>query len=317
MPLRKLSLLAAVLVIAGSALAQPVAFNELDGALEITVAGRRVATYVWADADLPRPYFANLRTLDGIPITRTHPPDPKADAGNDDHATYHPGVWLAFGDLGGVDFWRNKARVRHVRFTEPAAIDDGVLRLSVLNAYETRDDPPRVLCEETARYTLRLTAQGYLLACESVFTPKQDGLAFGDQEEMGFGIRLATPLTVKHGQGQIWNSEGGQNEAGTWGQTAAWCAGGAEVGGKHIGAVVIPALENFRPAWFHSRDYGLIVANPFGVKAMTGPDDDRIPPASTPMTSDFRLGFAIGVFSTETGVQDAVEALVETYTGSR
>ena len=24
----------------------------------------------------------------------------------------HPGLWLAFGDLNGIDFWRNKAPVR-------------------------------------------------------------------------------------------------------------------------------------------------------------------------------------------------------------
>ena len=29
----------------------------------------------------------------------------------DDHPTMHPGLWLAFGDINGADFWRNKGRV--------------------------------------------------------------------------------------------------------------------------------------------------------------------------------------------------------------
>ena len=32
--------------------------------------------------------------------------------------------------------------------------------------------------------------------------------------------------------------------------------------------MIIPGAGNFRPSWMHSRDYGVIVANPFGRKAM-------------------------------------------------
>ena len=38
----------------------------------------------------------------------------------------HPGLWLAFGDVGGADFWRTKGAVQHVGFVgKPEATRDG------------------------------------------------------------------------------------------------------------------------------------------------------------------------------------------------
>ena len=37
----------------------------------------------------------------------------------------HPGVWLAFGDVNGEDFWCNKGRIEHVAFsTEPSLLQE-------------------------------------------------------------------------------------------------------------------------------------------------------------------------------------------------
>ena len=93
---------------------------------------------------------------------------------------------------------------------------------------------------------------------------------------MGFGVRLNTPLTVEFGKGEIRNSEGGLNEEGTWGKQAKWCAASGVIDGRRAGVALMPDPANFRPSWFHSRDYGLIVANPFGKKAMTAPEDKTV-----------------------------------------
>jgi hypothetical protein len=50
------------------------------------------------------------------------------------------------------------------------------------------------------------------------------------------------------------------------------------------------ARDNIRPSWFHARDYGLIVANPFGRKALTKGDESRI---VVPRGEAFRLRFAV------------------------
>jgi hypothetical protein len=97
----------------------------------ITDVGRPVATYVFRDDKIWRPYFANVRAPGGIQVTRNHPPVPNVDA--TDHDTMHPGVWLAFGDLSGQDFWRNKARVVHSRFVEPPAVRHGRVTFTAEN----------------------------------------------------------------------------------------------------------------------------------------------------------------------------------------
>ncbi|MFN5947883.1 MAG: DUF6807 family protein, partial [Pirellulaceae bacterium] len=87
---------------------------------------REIGQFVLETSEIPRPHFANLSTPNGTQVTRNHPPLPGVDA--DDHATMHPGVWIAFGDLSGEDFWRNRARMRHDKVTEEPHEEDGVLR---------------------------------------------------------------------------------------------------------------------------------------------------------------------------------------------
>jgi hypothetical protein len=132
--------------------------------------------------------------------------------------------------------------------------------------------------------------------------------AFGDQEEMGLGIRINTPLTVKSGSGRILNSDGGENEKGTWGKAVTWCMATGTVDGKAVAVAVMPAPDNFRPSWFHTRNYGLIVANPFGRKAMTGPDDAALTPDAMLVRKGdiFRLCF--GVWVSDGGQGSAAEA---------
>jgi hypothetical protein len=288
-----------------------VSFKREAGRLEIRIDDQRVAVYVYEDPALPRPYFCQLTTRGGVQVTRSYPPDPVVNKGNDDHATFHPGTWLAFGDLGGRDFWRNKARVRHVQFVEPFVESAGFGSFAVVNRYEGEDGPNSAVCEETCTYSVHADSSGYFLTVRSEFRSEKADFSFGDQEEMGFGVRLNTPLTVKFGSGGIVNSEGGKNEEGTWGRQARWCAAAGTVDGKPVAVAVMVAPENFRPSWFHTRNYGLIVANPFGRKAMTGPEDAAVAPDATVVKKGetFRLGFGVwvsdGVPASLAGPQDA------------
>src|SRR5687768_11021595 len=76
---------------------QRVSIERNDVSLQIRIDGRPLATYVWNDAVVRRPYFAHLHAPNGKQVSRTHPPVEGRDA--TDHATMHPGLWLAFGDL--------------------------------------------------------------------------------------------------------------------------------------------------------------------------------------------------------------------------
>ena len=50
----------------------------------------------------------------------------------------------------------------------------------------------------------------YLLEWTSVFRSANGDFTFGDQQEMGLGVRLATPLAVVKG-GEITDSQGRKN----------------------------------------------------------------------------------------------------------
>jgi hypothetical protein len=240
-----------------------VAFEGRPNGLHVTIGGQPFALYHYGTGAITRPFFESIHAPDGTPVTRNHPPVEGVDL--TDHPTFHPGLWLAFGDLNGADSWRNKDRIRHVGFVEEPQGGPGRGGFAVRNRYEKGD---QVIGEETCRITILVRPAGHLLVWDSEFRPIDGDLVFGDQEEMGLGIRVATPLAVVKG-GRITDSEGRVNESQVWGKQADWCAYGGEIGGKRAGVLLMPDPGNFHRSWFHARDYGLLEANPFGRNAFT------------------------------------------------
>ncbi len=232
------------------------------GQVEILVDGRRIASYVYRDAKIPRPYFAHVKTLNQVQVTRRHPPREGVDA--NDHALMHPGIWLAFGDLSGADFWRNKARISHAAFVQPPAGGRGKGGFVERLLYQ-RDDG-EVICEETFRCSVRVLQSGYLLTWDATFrSPKE--FSFGDQEEMGLGVRVATSMSEQNG-GRLLDAAGRQGAGAIWSEAAPWCDYSGRVGEQQAGLTLMCHPKNFRPSWMHARDYGFVAANPFGAKAM-------------------------------------------------
>lgn len=248
--------------------------------------GNTVATYVFRGADIPRPYFCNVFSPGGAQVTRNHPPH---EADLQDHATFHPGIWLAFGDISGNDDWRLKARVEHAGFRDEPRVDHGRGTFTVLNSYltEAGDD---VVCEEVCRHEFRVTEGAYVLMYDSTFTGERE-FVFGDQEEMGLGVRLATSIAENQGQGGLLtDGEGRTTARNVWGRQADWCDYSGVVGGRNVGVTILAHPDNFRPSWWHARDYGFVEANPFGREAFTGGEPSRVVVAPG---EELRLRFAV------------------------
>jgi len=261
-------------VLAPTSAAEPgVAFRSEAGQVWVEVGGKPFARYVYRDTQIPRPHFCDLREPGGNQVTRNHPPIEGQDP--TDHDTFHPGLWLAFGDLGGADFWRNKGRVEQVKFVETPRAESGAKggRFTVLNRYlrETGE----ACATETCRVSVLPRGNATLLVLDSTFTPEGGELAFGDQEEMGLGVRVATPLTVTKG-GRIRNRDGGENEKAVRGSNSAWCDYSGVIDGRRVGVCLMSDPANFRPSWYHARDYGLLVANPFGRQSLTNGEKSRV-----------------------------------------
>lgn len=246
---------------------ETVSFVQREGALEILVGDQPFATYVYRDATIPRPFFANIHAPNGVRVTRAFPAGP-----DDDHGDMHPGLWMSFGDLNGHDFWRNKARTQHLRFVEPPQGGDGKGAFAVENAYVSEDG--ETIATETVRYAI-VVDQGFLLRWTSEFQPTDAPLVFGDQEEMGLGVRVRPELAVDSG-GRIHNAAGDENEAGVWGKPSQFADYRGTLDGEPFGVAIMNHPENFRTPWWHARDYGLLVANPFGRNAMTGGEQSAV-----------------------------------------
>ncbi len=235
-----------------------------------------VASFVFDDPKILRPYFCNLKTLDGVQVTRNHPPVAGVDA--DDHSDMHPGLWLGFGDVSGEDFWRNRGKMQH-QSIERLELGEKLVGHSepfgfVQHCQWIRHDGS-LMARQQNRIELSEREGCWQVVWRTKVTAGVDRIVFGDQEEMGLGCRVATAITEKNG-GRIRNSDGFETAKETWGKEADWCDYVGELEGRSTGVLLIASSKNFRRSWWHNRDYGVFVANPFGRQAMTGGEKSEV-----------------------------------------
>ena len=121
---------------------------------------------------------------------------------------------------------------------------------------------------------------------------------------MGLGVRVATNMTANNG-GVITSSDGRKNEKQVWGRQADWC----DYSGEGVGVMVMPDPQNFRRSWFHARDYGLLVANPFGRQAFTKGESSRVVvKKGETLTLRFAVLFHDGDLDRPSAYQDFVQS---------
>ena len=295
--------------------APPVEFAHDDSKVTVTIGGKPFAVYCYKDEAITRPFFAHVRAPNGAQVTRNHPPIEGQDI--TDHPTLHPGIWMSFGDISGSDYWRLKARVRQAEFVDEPRGGPDKGTFAVRNEYLEQADPSKVVCNEVARYTFLVRPAGYLLLWDSTFSGDRE-FYFGDQEEMGLGFRVATPMRVGSkpkdkvapGNGTIQDSEGRTNEKQTWGNAAKWCDFSGTLAGERLGMAIFSHPGNVRPSWFHARDYGILVANQFGRKAFHKGDASKI---VVRPGEKFRIRYGVLIHSSPSGSQADLAAAYEDY----
>lgn len=238
--------------------------EQKPGKLILKERNQPLGIFHYQDPDCLRPFFSGARTVPGTQVTRNYPPVVGVDP--DDHASMHCGIWLAFGDINGEDFWRNKARIEHKRFSKEPSID--AQGISFACEDQLVDSKGNIIGDLEQDYRISRIDLGYRLVWTATIKATHGPLVLGDQEEMGLGVRVATGLTEKNG-GKVSNSDRKIGAKETWGKPAAWVDYSKTADGRRIGVLLIPDSQNFKPSWFHNRDYGLMVANSFGNKAFT------------------------------------------------
>jgi len=278
-----------------------ITFDKQEQQIDIRIADKPFASYIFRDDQILRPFFANVNSLGGVQVTRNYPP-----VEDGDHADTQPGLSLDFADLNGADFHSNTAVVRHVEFAEEPTARESMATFVVKNSYEAGN---QVVCNEDCRFTFYVEPEGVLLVWDSVFHSDDHDFYFGDSKEMGLGLRVATPLKVQNG-GRIIDSQGRVNEKGVWGKQADWCQCSGIIDGQQAGVMLMPDPKNFRRAWFHARDYGYTMANPFGQFAFTNKNKSNV---IVKVGKPFRLRFGVFIWDTKLAKAPSGDALYRSF----
>ena len=280
-------------------------FREEGAQLHLQLGKTQIATYILAHEQLTRRAFVNMRTPSGIQVTRNFPArrpddlDPSSrDAERIIHPLMHPGLWMSFGWIDGNDYWRLTSKVKFEKYLERPTSSGREASFSTRDRYLNREGTGTVCLQDTS-YRFRRIPAGIEITWKATFYNDDRDFLFGDQEESGLALRIASPLRVKGGNGRILNNRGEENGTGTWGRNFRWIDYSGVVKGKRAGIMVIPHPENSRRSWSHSRDYGLLASNPFQKQ----PDERREPYITTNVKKGQKFKLAYTIVLHESGVE--------------
>ncbi len=243
------------LVCDGSAPAVVLSPDDDKRRIDITINGKLFTSYVYEEG-LAKPYLGPMYTRDGQTYTRL-------DFTTKEHP-HHRSVFLAVGDVNGIDFWNEPVNHGVEVPNGFAAFEEGAAfaAFTAKNIWTSIDGVPQI--DEQRRFTLYNQSESCrYLDIEETFTASYGDTTFGPTKEAGpLGIRMNEELRVDKGTGRMINSYGAENESECWGRSAQWCDYSGTLSGKPYGIAAFDDEQNERyPTAWHIRNYGLFAAN--------------------------------------------------------
>jgi hypothetical protein len=264
-----------------AATAADIDYMKVDGTITVKH-GKIVITTFHFGKDVAKPYLWPLNTPTGVGVTRDWPMK-KGTAGETTDHVHQKSAWFCHGDVipegielktkssdkrvHGVDFWSEAAghgTIVCVGVGEPTPVN-GSLVVDFQHEWKTADRV--VILKDTRTVTITALKHGYLLAFDIDLHASECPITFGDTKEGSFGVRVPdSVVTLKADGGVVTSSDGtttGPNKKGTlpmWGQPADW----HDYSSKTAGLTIFDHPKNPHRANWHTRDYGLMAANPFG-----------------------------------------------------
>lgn len=281
-------LLAAVL--AATVVTAPVAADDITAAKSNSTIefkdGDKLITRYHVGESVAKPYFWPLNAPGELTVTRGWPLVQGVAGETKDHV-HQKSAWFCHGDVipegvevktrsadkrvVGVDFWseaKGHGKIVCVRVGEPKS-SDGATTVATMNEWRTADGVK--ILDEVRVVRVSKLQNGYLIALDLDLHASVCPITFGDTKEGSMGVRVADGFrTALKDGGTITSSEGKVVPPGTkgtlsvWGQVALWNDYSGKVGGDPAGVAVFAAADNPIPSAWHTRDYGLLAANPFG-----------------------------------------------------
>lgn len=236
---------------------------------------------------LSKPFFYPLVAPNGLAVTRPWPMERGTKGETVDHF-HQKSAWFCHGDVvpegielknnasergaSGVDFWAETpptAAARKGRIVHSAFVGTPGTELVETNDWIAPDGTK--ILDETRKLTVAKAAAGYLIVWDIELKASVCPITFGDTKEGSMGVRIRDDFTLKTGStGVITSSDGQEFKKGAkdplaiWGKPADWNDYSGTADGKTAGIAIFDHPQNKYRALWHTRDYGLMAANPFG-----------------------------------------------------
>lgn len=236
--------------------------------LEVRIGGELFTAYHYPDG-ATKPYLWPLNGEGGLSLTRDYPLGPATITEDHEH---HESFWTAYGEVNEADYWEYNERTGYERAEEVTwgiHADFGWIRAD--NVWEDRNHQPVVREQREYRF-YDSPAAARVFDLRVTFTAEFGDVHFGDTKEGGIvALRMADALTEGLGTGIMTNAEGKTGEKAVWGKPSAWLDySGTLEGVGSRGVAIFDHPDNFGyPTRWHAREYGLVGANPFGLKHFT------------------------------------------------
>jgi hypothetical protein len=256
--------------------ALPVDLTRSGYHVDVQVGGRPFATYSF-DPSVAKPYWSPLRSAHGTVVTRGFPMTP-AVAREDHDEPHQRAMYFAHGDINGFDFWGEAA---FPKWSDHPASTFGRSVFRTLDEIHGGADsgslqatfdlvtPAGTIAEETQTYRVEGDEQSRTIDCEFAIHATHGPIVMGDTKEGTFAVRVVKALDSP--PGHMVNASGAGGERAIWGKRSNWVDYYGRVAGEDVGLAIFDHPHNLRaPTYWHARGYGLLAANPFGLKAFTG-----------------------------------------------
>jgi hypothetical protein len=223
-----------------------------------------------------------LRTARGLTISRPFPVENEVAGGDPNSPSFEPHqrpLYFAHGNINGLNFWGESVFDRyygehslqaygHLANPKIEQIRSGAASGSVTASFSLADPNGRVVGRQTEEFVVSGDNSQRVIDCTFVLWAANGPITLGDSKEGTFGIRLGPELSAP--LGRMLNSEGGEGEKNIWGKPANWVAYSGSISGQKVGIAVFDHPTSFRhPTTWHARGYGLLAANPFGLREFT------------------------------------------------
>jgi Methane oxygenase PmoA len=243
---------------------EAVSLKRQGNTIQVAIGGKPFTTYHF-DPGTAKAYLQPLQSASGVIVTREHQHDSSVEP-------HQRGMYFAHGDINGYNFWSEEVFAKYYGNAYHAAFGRMVLRQieqvtggTIRATFDLEGPDRKPFAQEVQQFRFSGDSHSRAIDCEFIVRAGEGPVKFGDTKEGVFAIRLAPELDAP--SGSMVSSEGGQGETQIWGKRANWVDVDGVIDGQALGVAIFDSPKSFRhPTYWHARGYGLLAANPFGLR---------------------------------------------------